>query len=339
MSQLPAPEMIVFILAGCFYVATALVGTLQLTVRFKAATRLLLPLLCMAVVLQTVVLVFRAVTIRGIPLTGLFESMLILTIVLSLLFLFLSLGIPQVWFGSIMSWTLLALVILSAAVAQPAMEPTRVAVTPWVVFHGLSMVVSSASIVFSAASAFLYLLSDYHLKQKKVLTVLGRVPNTAWLRHANQVGLKCSFASLSLGLASGVGLAVMESASMGMRFADWLVDPKILCIAAAWLLLAVILGMHRCARLSEKKTAYATVAAFFLILFAFVGVALLGKTVHAFSKNVSSLQFAVHSSWNRHSRQSRWPQPTVDCERKTLNSGDRCRLPITVNRELRTVNC
>lgn len=281
---------------------------------------MLMPLLCMAVVLQTVVLVFRAVTIRGIPLTGLFESMLILTIVLSLVFLFLSLGIPQVWFGSIMSWILLALVILSAAVAQPAMEPTRVAVTPWVVFHGLSMVVSSASIVFSAASAFLYLLSDYHLKQKKVLTVLGRVPNTAWLRRANHVGLKCSFASMSLGLASGIGLAAMQSASMDMRFVDWLVDPKILSIAAAWLLLAVILCMHRCARLSEKKTAYATVAAFFLILFAFVGVALLGNTVHVFSKEVPSSQFTVQSWLNCNQSHCRRPQITLNRELGTLNS-------------------
>ena len=283
MSDLPIPELIVFVAAGVFYISAALVGGLQLSTRFRSSARLLLPLLCMAVVLETVVLVFRAVSIRNIPLTGLFESMLVLTIVLSLLYIFLSLGIPQVWFGSIMSWVLLAMVVLAAAVAQPASIPRRVAVTPWMVFHGLSMVISSAAIVFSAASAFLYLLSDHRLKQKKVLTVLGRVPNTAWLRHAIQVGLKCSFASLTLGLASGIGLAAVQSASMGMRLLDWLVDPKIISIAAAWLLMAVILCLHRCARLSDKKTAYATVAAFILILFAFVGVALLGNTVHAFS--------------------------------------------------------
>jgi ABC-type uncharacterized transport system permease subunit len=315
MSQLPLPELIVFIVAGCFYAATALVGACQLTARCKAAARLLLPLLCLAVVLQTVVLVFRAVTIRGIPLTGLFESMLVLTIVLSLVYLLLSLGIPQVWFGSLMSWVLLALVILSAAVAQPATEPTRVAVTPWVVFHGLSMVVSSASIVFSAATAFLYLLSDHRLKQKKVLTVLGRVPNTEWLRHANHVGLKCSFVSLSLGLASGLGLAAMRSAGLEMHFVEWLVDPKILSIAAAWLLMAVILCMRRCARLSEKKTAYATVVAVFLILFAFVGVALLGKTVHVFSMKVPSSQFKAQSTFNTNLIDRHSPQPTLNSER------------------------
>jgi ABC-type uncharacterized transport system permease subunit len=151
------------------------------------------------------------------------------------------------------------------------------------------MVISSASIVFSAASAFLFLLSDRYLKQKRVLTVLGRVPNTAWLRHANAIGLKSSFACLTLGLASGIGMATVRSASMHMRIMDWLVDPKIICIAAAWLLLAVILCMHRCARLSDKVTAYATVAAFVLILFAFVGVALLGNTVHMFSKDVEEV--------------------------------------------------
>lgn len=280
MLQLPLPEKILFLVACALYGAAAIMGWIQLSPKGKSMGRFLLPLLCLALCLEMMVLVFRAVSIKGFPLTGLFESMLVLTVVLAFVYILLSMAIPQVWFSTVMAWALFLLVLLAALVAEPAATQRKVAVTPWMIFHGLAMVLSSVAIVFSAASAFLYLLSDFRLKQKKVLTVLGRVPNTEWLRQANHRGLLGSFACLTLGLASGIGLAVVSSVDLEMQFSDWILDPKILCIAAAWLLLLLILCLHHSARLSDKKTAYATVLAFMLILFAVVGVTVIGSTVH-----------------------------------------------------------
>ena len=122
-------------------------------------------------------LVFRAAEIKAIPLTGLFESMIVLTIVFGLVYLFLSLAIRQVWFGSIMAWAILAMILLTGIVAKPASEPLAIAATPWAIVHGIMMVLSGASIAFATASALLYLLSNRKLKQKRLTQVLGRVPN------------------------------------------------------------------------------------------------------------------------------------------------------------------
>jgi len=283
MWQLPVQEMIVFMMSSLMYVAAAVVGLVQLSPKGKPCARALVPLICLAVCLQAVVLVFRAVDIKAVPLTGLFESMLVLTIVLSLIYIFLSIAIPQVWFGSIMVWTILVLVILGAVVAQPASVPTKVAATPWVIFHASAMVLSSALIVFSTASAFLYLLSCHRLKHKKVMTVLGRVPNLEWLRRANRLGLKGCFVAQTVGLACGIGMAAVQSAALGMDWVDWLTDAKIVLIAIAWALLLIILCLRKLAGISDKVIAYITLLLFFLIIFASVGVALFCGTKHVFN--------------------------------------------------------
>jgi len=272
--------MALFIAGAILYGMAAVVGCMQLSVRFKPAQRVIVPLVSLAASLQMTLLIFRAVDVQGVPLTGLFESMLILIIVLSLIYVFLSMAVPQVWFGSMMAWILLGLIILAAVVARPATIPSKVAVTPWVVFHAAAMLLASVSIVFSATSACLYLLADHKLKQKKVVSVLGRVPNVEWLRRATKAGLKSCFVTMTVGVVSGVGLIVVASASLGLGYTDWIVDPKIVLIAAAWCLLVGVLSLHTFAGLSDKAMAYATLFTFFLIIFAIVGVAVFCGTKH-----------------------------------------------------------
>lgn len=282
MWQLPVPEMTVFLMSSLIYVAAAIVGLIQLSAKGKPCARALVPLISLATCLEAVVLVLRAVAIKAIPLTGLFESMLVLTIVLSLIYIFMSIAIPQVWFGSVMAWIILLLVVLAAVVAQPASEPSKLAAAPWVVFHACAMVLSSALIVFATASAFLYLLSRHRLKHKKVMTVLGRVPNLEWLRRANHLGLKGCFVAQTVGLACGIGMAVVESRTLGMGLADWMTDPKIVLIAIAWVLLLAILCLRKLTAVSDKAIAYITLLLFFLIIFASVGVAVFCGTKHNF---------------------------------------------------------
>ena len=286
MEHLPTPEKIAFGLAGCFYLAAAVVGVLQLSAQRQGCARMLIPLLSLAVCLTAITLVFRAATLEAIPLTGLFESILVLTIVLSFVYIFMSMVIPQVWFGSVMSWILLVWVVMAAVAAKPAAHPGEVAAKPWAVFHGLTMVISYALIVLAAVSAFLYLLSDYGLKHKRLTTVLGRIPNTGWLRQANRLTLQSCFVTMTIGLICGLGMAAMQAAAIEIRFVDWLVDPKFLCLVAAWILLAGILWLRAFTRFSDRAFARATLAAFLIVLI-MVGVSLLNGTVHVFSAAAS----------------------------------------------------
>ena len=287
MSALPVPERIIFVLALLLSLAAGTVGVLELFGRGAKYRRLLGPLVSLVVTLLAVILVFRAAAIKAVPLTGLFESMIVLTIVFGLIYLFLSIAMEQVWFGSVMVWVIVVMVLLAGVVARPASEPHEAAVTPWAIAHGIAMVLAGAAIAFATACAFLCLLGRRRLKQKKVMDVLGKVPNIEKLMRFNLSALRVCFVMLTLGLASGIGLAAVKSTALGMGVVDWLTDPKIVLIIITWILLAVTLIAHRTGALKDRTVAYVTMVASLLLLYAIVGSAVICKSKHDFSSNVS----------------------------------------------------
>ena len=192
MSGLPIPEMIIFAFVVVIYLAAGIVGILQLATGGEKYKRFLIPLVSLAVTLEAVVLIFRAVAIKAIPLTGLFESMIVLTIVFGMIYLFFSIAIQQVWFGSVMVWVILGLVLMAGLVAEPASEPDSIAATPWAIAHGITMILGGASTVFATANSFLYLLGSNRLKSKKVMLVLGRVPNIEKLERMILLGIRAA---------------------------------------------------------------------------------------------------------------------------------------------------
>jgi len=159
MFDLPLPEMAVFIFVIVICVAAAVIGFLQLLRRDEKLRRSLLALVSLAITLEAVILIFRAVAIKAVPLTGLFESMIVLTIVFGLIYLFLSIAIHRVWFASIMVWVMLLLVLMAGIVAEPASQAHAAASTPWAIAHAIAMILGGASAMLATASPVLYLFA------------------------------------------------------------------------------------------------------------------------------------------------------------------------------------
>jgi len=283
MLELPIKEIIIFVSVVALYVLAAIIGLVQLSGGGEKYRRLVLPVVSLAVCLEAVLLIFRAIAIKAVPLTGLFESMIVLTIVFGLVFLFFSIGVKQVWFSSVMVWVILIMILLAGAVAKPAFEPHPIASMPWAIVHGIAMILSGVLIMFATVNAFLYLLGAKRLKQKKVMKVLGRVPSIEKLKVLNVFGLTACFVLMTFGVVSGFGLAMVKSTAIEMSILDWLTDPKIVLIIASWILLAIVLILRRLIVLKGKTTAYITMVLFFLILFAIIGTAVFCGTKHDFS--------------------------------------------------------
>ncbi len=279
MLGLPIAEIVLLIFVIAFYLAAAIVGILQLLTAGEKYKPLLPPFVSLALILEAVILIFKAIAIRAVPLTGLFESMIVLTIVFGLSYLYLSTAIQQVWFGSVMVWIILAMILMTAIIAEPASELHEVATTPWAIAHGVTMLLGVASIMFATTSAFLYLLGSYQLKRKRIMQVLGRVPNIEKLERMVLFGVRVGFVFITLGVISGMGLVMV----LGTSILGWLADIKVICIVAAWILLGAILVLNRFFLLKGKVKAYITMIAFVLILFAILGVTILGGTRHDFS--------------------------------------------------------
>jgi len=280
MLELPPREIAIFVSVVILYIVAGVVGVFQLWCNSDRCRRVLLPVVSLAVCMEAVLLIFRAIEIKAVPLTGLFESMIVLTIVFGLVFLFFSIPIRQVWFGSVMVWVILFTILLAAVVAKPASEPSPIVSTPWAISHGIAMVLSAVSIMFATANSFLYLLGAERLKHKKIMKVLGKMPNIEKLKQLNVFGLNSCFVFLTFGLATGFGMAVLKSTALEMSIVDWLTDSKILLMSASWVLLAVILILRRVVVLKNKTIAYITMAAFFMILFAIIGTAIFCSTGH-----------------------------------------------------------
>jgi len=284
MFDLPLREMVIFAAVVVVYVAATIIGILQLPTGGQKFKRFLIPLVALAAVLEAVMLIFRAVAIKAVPLTGIFESLIVLTIVFALVYLLFSIAIHRVWFSSVMVWVISVLVILAATVAEPASAAHDVASTPWAIAHAIAMILGGAAAMLATASAVLYLLGRRKLKQKKVLQVLGKVPNIQKLEQMNLSGLTWCFVFLTFGLTSGLGLAITATSSH-MTIGDWLIDSKIVLIITAWLLLGLVLLLWWTVKLKGKTVAYATIVAFALILFAVVGTSVFCNSEHDFSTN------------------------------------------------------
>lgn len=282
MSQLPALELVVFVIVALLYFAAAVTATSQIRTGSRQRQAIIAHLFALAAVGEAVILIFRAVAIRAVPLTGLFESMIVLTLVLGLLYLVFGMVIRQIWFSCAMSWLILLMMVLTALVAEPAVKPQPIATEPWVVAHALAMILGAAMILLAGVSAYLYLLGSRRLKQKQIAKVLGSVPNIQKLAHTNVWALKAAFISFTVGLVSGIVGVVVEAEVLGDNPIHWLIDSKIIGIVIVWIMLTAIMVLRQLRLIKGKRIAHATIALFIWIVFAFVGAHILCGTKHEF---------------------------------------------------------
>jgi len=282
MFELSLPEKTIFITIAVLYmIASSIVLHELISKGSKKYNQFLLPILSLAITLEAVFMIFRAISIKRLPLTGLFESLIVLTIAFGLLYLFLNIFIQQVWFSSIMVWIISVLFIIAGVFAKPASEPLEIAATPWAMVHGVSMIFGSVSIILAAASSFLYLHGCKKLKSKEIIKVMGKVPNIEKLENMTLFGIKAGFVFITIGIIGGLGLV----ATSGNSFLSWLLDLKVISIIIAWILLGSVLIMNYLLTLRGNIKAFLSLAIFTFVVFAVVGVTLLGATQHNFSGN------------------------------------------------------
>ncbi|MCP4709434.1 MAG: cytochrome c biogenesis protein CcsA [Planctomycetes bacterium] len=283
MTELPALELVVFTLVILLNFSAALIACLQLRPggdKFKLTLNILLSL---ALIGSAKILVLRALAIKAFPLTGLFESMLLLTIALAVMYLILGKTIRQVWFGSVITWINAILIILTALIAQPASVPLELARQPWAIAHALAMIFGAAMILLAAVTAYLYLLGIRRLKNKQIAKVIGIVPNIQTLERINLFSLQTAFVLVTLGSVSGIVGAWLGREMLDTNFARWLFDSKILGVLITWIILLVVLLLHSLKIIKGKRTAPTTIIAFVWILFSLVGCSILCQTKHDFT--------------------------------------------------------
>ncbi len=265
MASLPLAEQLLFYAAMLLYLLAGVLGLAGIRTGRKDYPRTMIHLVSLAVIVEAILLVFRAVDLRAFPLTGPFESMVFLTIAFAALFLVLGIVLRQVWFAAGMCWTILLMLVLTVILTQPANEPHPLVAKPWAIAHGLTMIAGEGMIFLAAVSAVLYLIADRRLKQKKINSVLGMVPNLQTLGRLNRVGLLAGFVLVSLGQISGMGMVCIGAEHFGGNMTVWIRDWRVLSIVAAWGLIGYCLIGQYYGWFGNRLNAWLTVGSLGLI--------------------------------------------------------------------------
>ncbi len=114
------------------------------------------------------------------------------------------------------------------------------------------------------------------------MQVIGQVPNIEKLEKMNMYSLEFCFLFLTVGLVSGFGMAAINETVLEMSIHRWLIDPKIALTGVVWLMLCVLFVLKSFMVIKGKATAYITMAAFVLFLYAIVGATIFCGYKHDF---------------------------------------------------------
>jgi len=293
MLNLPIPEMILFVLAAVLYLAAGLIGTFQIIAKKDQQRSLITHLISIAVTLEAVLLAFRAASLKALPLTGPFESMIVLTAAFGLTYLIIGIFIQQIWFAAVMSWMITLMIVLAALVAEPASEPNEYASTPFAIAHGIAMILGEVMVLVAAVAAWIYLVAHRRLKQKKITKVIGIVPNIQKLKRLNQFGLNAGFIFITLGLVSGLGMAYLGKGKPGTTMAEWLTDPRIVSFIIGWGIITFILLSQHFNWIKSRWRARLSILVLVFILFALIAqFTNLIPTKHDFTESASEVSTA-----------------------------------------------
>jgi len=270
--------MTVVCFAGCY--AVALVCELaRFWYRGTLRRRIGLGMTALGFVAHTMYLVFRgAYASRGLPLTTMYESLVVLAWMLVLVHLYLAWRDRRSALGVFSLPVILALCIVAGLMPGRGARTDQPLSPFWGLVHGGMLLAGICAVAVAAVAGIMFLVQSYRLKAKKLWTPGLLLPSLERLERLNARANFIAFPLLTLGLALGVALTIAGSRGGTVRL-DWL-DPKVLSTVATWIVLALVLHMSRRPALRGRRVAYMTIAAFGLLLFSLVGTDLLLGTAH-----------------------------------------------------------
>lgn len=217
---------------------------------------------------------------RAIPLTTVFESLLVLAWTLVAIDLYLLIRSPRPVAIGVFVLPLVLALLTMAGVMAPWVDwtPWRGSPSFWGSVHGASLLAGAASSCVAFVAGLMYLAQAHRLKHKWPAPSGFVLPSLERSERVNLGAIAVAFLLLTLGLLTGLALDLM-SGERGRRPLGWS-DPKVLSTGATWLAFAgLVLACFRPA-LRGRRLMVLTILAFAFLAFSLVGVDLLLDTAH-----------------------------------------------------------
>jgi cytochrome c-type biogenesis protein CcsB len=153
---------------------------------------------------------------------------------------------------------LMSLAALAAGTGAEAVPPPLK--TFWLPLHVTLAFLGNAVFALAFGVSLIYLLQEHYVKQKKLTSMMKRVPPLEALDRLNYVLLVWGFPFMTLGILTG-------SMWAGVYWGDyWSWDPRQIASGLAWLFYGALLHARMTAGLRGRKAAVLTVVGFAVVL-------------------------------------------------------------------------
>lgn len=277
----------------------ALLGELaRFFVRSAARWYLTVGLTALAWVVQTAYLANLASVDRAVPVTTLFESLLVLSWIFAAIGLYLMIRAPKpVAVGTFV----LPLVVGLTTVAGTSVPRQSDwgsfwggATTFWGSVHGVFLLAGAVSTCVAFAAGLMYLAQANRLKHKRGSRFGFGLPSLEQSERLNRGAITLAFPLLTFGLLIGLALSL---AARGREVAPGWDDPKVISALLMWLVFAVLLHARFRPAMRGRSVMILTIVAFAFLVFTWVGVEVLHlPTAHGAPRTSASGSAAGRAS-------------------------------------------
>jgi cytochrome c-type biogenesis protein CcsB len=219
------------------------------------------------------------VTIKGLPVQNLVQSLSMAALALGAMFLYVQYKFNLKMLG-LFAALILAITMLSALVLPDTQAPPNDAFKGvWFYCHILLIFAGDAALGLACGAGILYLLQEKGIKARNPGFFFKRLPSLDFLDDVSHACITTGFFLLTLGLVTGFVYAKV----LWGHFWSW--DFKEVFSLGAWFVYAVLLHLRLYAGWRGRKSAIMTIVGFAIIVFTFLGVNLfLGGHHQEFTK-------------------------------------------------------
>ena len=237
-------------------------------------------------VVQTAYLGNLAVRTGQLPVTTVFESMLVLSWVLAAVGLYLIVRSPKpVAVGLFVLPVVLALVVVAGlwAPREPWVRSGWGGASRfWGSAHGLLYLVGAVASCVAFAAGLMYLAQSHRLKHKRPSRLGLALPSLEQSERLNRGAITVAFPFLTAGLLVGVvmEIALRQSGRSGLGWSD----PKVISGVGMWLVFAGLLHARFRPEMRGRRVMLFTIIAFLCLAMATIGVDLMRITSHGVLK-------------------------------------------------------
>lgn len=229
-----------------------------------------------AILVQTLSFFLRYTKTGYGPTLNLYDSFALLAWAISGTYLLFQMRTRIRVLGAFISPVAFVLMVLASARSGSQMQIPHILQGSLVPIHVIFSILGESLFTVACLAGAMYLIQDNYLKHRKYRGLAQMLPPLQDLDRINRLALLGGFPFLTVGVLVG---AIWARTAWGSH---WSWDPKQVWTLIAWLLYAALLHQRLALGWNGRKAAVLSIAAFCVLLVAFIGVSLFFTTAHRF---------------------------------------------------------